>query len=79
MREEYDQAPDFAGYAGTAEFFRATLRKEGETWRISCWGGDDTAYERTGMTEATARRVYGALRDFITIRSLRGRLGFKNW
>ena len=63
-----------------AGYFHAMLRPDsGDRWRISCWGGDDTAYERTGMTRATAERVWSELRDFITIRSLRGRHGFGGW
>lgn len=66
-------------------YFHAMLRLDGRRadgtllWRISCWGGDNTAYERTGMTRETAERVWSQLRDFITIRSLFGRLGFGNW
>lgn len=76
MAEVYEHAPDFPGFAGHAGFFYVILRRQGATWRISCWGGDDTGYERIGLTEEKARKIYEGIRDFTTIRTLYRR-GFR--
>lgn len=64
---------------GTIGAFYAALYPDGaDRWRITCFGGDDTSYERWNMTREKAESVWLQLRDFITIRSLCGRLGFGN-
>lgn len=76
------EAPEFS-YNGTFGVFHAMLRcdnadeRDKKVWRISCWGGDDTAHERWDMDEKTARAVWARLTHHITIRSLYNKLGFK--
>ena len=65
----------WADYAGTAGYFRATLSERRDLWRVSCWGADDTGYERDGLSERRARVLWAQLRDHVTIRTLK-RLGF---
>ena len=40
-------------------------------------GGDDTSYERNGLSEARARVLWSRLRDFVTLKTL-FRLGFRS-
>ena len=47
------------------------------THRIVLWGGDDTSYERNGLSEARARVLWSRLRDFVTLKTL-FRLGFRS-
>lgn len=54
------------------------LHDANDTWRVTAWGSDDTGFERAGLTEADARRVYAAIRDYTTINTLVGIHGFRH-
>ena len=76
--EEYARSPEFAGFEGTAGFFQATIRGYANgDWYVSVLGGDDFSLGRVRLTEKKARSIYGQIRDFVTIRTLRRQLGFR--
>lgn len=58
--------------AGVWAYWR---RSEDGTNKIAIWGGDDTSYERTNLTDKKAETIWAFINDFVTLKTLL-RLGF---
>lgn len=76
--EELTHLPEFRGHKGTVGGFYVTMYAytNGEH-RIVVGGGDDTSLERCNMTKEVALRVFNAIRDHVSIDTLRNVHGFK--
>lgn len=66
-------APPELGFTGCAGFFGVTLQSDPAGWTVACFGTDGPTWARTGLDEATARRVYDGIFDQTTRRTLRRR------